>query len=103
MALEGVYNKGLWVNTGYEWENYEWIPDWVEWDLTGENVSFGRPIGKFWDESAFDDWDWSKSHFANKGGGTYFVDIHEIASKMYTDEGVCYLTKSMESWVSVGY
>lgn len=36
MVLEGVYNSGLWVRTGYDnWHYPTWIPDWVEMGYDG--------------------------------------------------------------------
>lgn len=103
MSLGGEYNKGLWVYTGYEWEDYAYIPDWIEWKLTGSNETFDRPISNFWDEGVLEDYDWEGEHFADKGGGSYYAEIEADSSKVYTDEGVCYLTSPLTGSYYVGY
>lgn len=71
--------------------------------MTGENTTFHRSIGEFWDEAALYDYSWEGKHFADKGGGEYNVKIIPETSKVYTDEGVCYLNPGLENWIYVAY
>lgn len=95
LKLSPEYNKGLWILTGYENWNYAYgIPEWIQWRAIGANRTFNRGIEGYWYESAFDDSFKPLEHFADKGGGQYWVEIVPWESWILSEEGVCVLTSS---------